>query len=409
VKSEQSRNDRRWLWGVLCFSSVVFCIVWRWQTFHLSDFTRASFGHLQYSDTVVFYYARNLPAHQLPYVQQQFEYPVLTGLAIWLSAWAPDISGYFLATSALLLACFLGCFVLLTRLGPATRLSRYAAAPGLALYGVLNWDALGLIGLVAGIYFAHRRRFGWAGIVLALGASAKLFPAFILPVLLVSALRASDLPDPRAEMLSDRERLIERAKPATRLLASFVAVTLALNVPIALLNYDGWSHFWTFQSTRGINPDSIWFHLPRASDHVVSVWFVELVLFVVTVTCIEVWLNRGAGWEAGCLLCLLAFLLFSRDYSPQYDLWLLPLLAILACPLWLWLVFVVLDAAYYASIFWYYFLSFGGHLFFPVPDPGIMLGITVWGREAALTMLLAWAFIRLRTASESEQSALWAL
>jgi hypothetical protein len=126
------------------------------------------------------------------------------------------------------------------------------------------------------------------------------------------------------------------------------------------------------------------------------VWFVELVLFVVVVTCIEVWLNRGAGWEAGCLLCLLAFLLFARDYSPQYDLWLLPLLAILACPLWLWLVFVVLDAVYYASIFWYYYLGFGGHLVFPIPDPDIMLGIAVWERETALALLTIWAFVRLR-------------
>jgi uncharacterized membrane protein len=404
MESATSRNERRRLWGVLCLTSVVICIAWRWQTFHLSDFTRASFGHLQYSDTVVFYYSRNLAAHQIPYVQQQFEYPVLTGLAIWLSAWAPDISGYFLVTSALLLACFLGCFVLLARLGPATRLSRYAAAPGLALYSVLNWDALGLIALVAGIYFAHRRRFGWAGIILALGTSAKLFPAFIFPAILVYALRGRDLPDPRVERMSGRERLIEHMKPAARLVAGFAVVTLAANVPIALLNYDGWSHLLTFQSSRGINPDSIWFHLPRVSDHTVSVWFVELVLFVVIVTCMEVWLNRGTGWEAGCLLCLLAFLLFTRDYSPQYDLWLLPLLAILACPLWLWLIFVVLDAAYYASIFWYYYLSFGGHLFFPVPDPAIMLGITVWGREAALAMLAVWAFIRLRAARESDRA-----
>ena len=395
MASETRRNDhdRPVLWGVLCVASVVVCIAWRWQTFHLSDFTRASFSHLQYSDTVVFYYGRNLPAHRIPYVQQPFEYPILTGFAIWLAAWAPDIRGYFLVTSALLLICFLGCFVLLARLGPSTRLSRYAAAPGLALYGVLNWDALGLIGMVAGIYLTHRRRFGWAGIVLALGASAKLFPAFILPVLLVAALHP---PDSRVTRHSGRAGALERIKPAFRLVAGFVAITLGLNVPIALLNYNGWSQFWVFQSSRGINPDSIWFHLPHVSDHVVSVWFVELILFVVVVACIEVWLNRGAGWEAGCLLCLLAFLLFTRDYSPQYDLWLLPLLAILACPLWLWLVFVVLDAVYYASIFWYFYLSFGGHLFFPVPDPDIMLGIAVWGRETALALLTIWAFVRLR-------------
>lgn len=392
-----------WLpWGVICVALVVACVVWRWQTFHLSDFTLASFGHLQYSDTVVFYYSRNLATHGLPYVHQPFEYPVLTGLVIWLAAWVPDISGYFLATSALLVACFLGCVILLSRFGSSTRLSRYAAAPGLALYGVLNWDALGLVGLVAGLYCAHRRRFGWAGVVLALGASAKLFPAFILPVLLVYAWHADDALDLRVEGLRRHTRLVDRAKPVARLIAGFASVMVAVNLPVALLNYDGWSHFLNFQATRGINPDSIWFHLPRASDHVVSVWFVELVLFVVVVTCIEVWLNRGAGWEAGCLLCLLAFLSFTRDYSPQYDLWILPLLAILACPLWLWLVFVLLDAAYYAAIFWYYYLGFGGHLFFPVSNREVMLGIAVWGREGALALLLGWAFIRVRTARASE-------
>ena len=396
-------HDRRWGWGALCVASVLACVVWRWQTFHLSDFTRASFGHLQYSDTVVFYYSRNLAAHTLPYVHQPFEYPVLTGFAIWLAAWAPDISGYFLATSALLLACFLGCFVLLARLGPSVRLSRYAAAPGLLLYGVLNWDALGLIGLVGGIYCARRRHFGWAGIVLALGASAKLFPAFILPVILIRAWYASRSLVPSGALRNAGERLLRRAQPALRLLAGFAAVTVALNLPLALLNYDGWSYFLNFQATRGINPDAIWSHLPAAADRVISVWFVELVLFVVIVTCIEVGLNRGAGWEAGCLLCVLAFLLFTRDYSPQYDLWVLPLLAILACPLLLWVVFVVLDAAYYAAIFWYDYLSFGGHLFFPVPDPAVMLGITVWGREIALLLLAVWAFVRLRRAPVAER------
>lgn len=397
MTSDTAAHDHLRFWGLVCAGSIVLCSAWRWQTFHLSDFARASFAHLQYSDTVVFYYGRDLAAHQIPYVQQPFEYPILTGFTIWLAAWAPDIAGYFLVTSLLLLACFLGCFVLLARLGPPTRIGRYAGAPGLALYGVLNWDALGLVGLVGGIYLAHRRRFGWAGMVLALGASAKLFPAFIVPVLMVVAWHSGTLPTARREE-GRRARLLEHAKPVARLVGGFGAVTLGLNVPIALLNYGGWSQFWTFQSTRGVNPDAIWFHLPHTADHVISVWFVELVLFVVAMTCIEVWLKRGAGWEAGCLLCLLAFLLFTRDYSPQYDLWLLPLLAILACPLPLWLLFVVLDAAYYASIFWYDYLSFGGRLFFPVPDPDLMLGLTVWGREAALAMLAIWAFRRIRRA-----------
>lgn len=395
---------QRRLWAAVCAIFVLGCIVWRWQTFHLTNFTLSSFGHLQYSDTVVFYYTRNLAAHQVPYVHQTFEYPVLTGLAIWLAAWVPDISGYFLATSVLLLACFLGCFVLLARLGPARGLYRYAAAPGLALYGVLNWDALGLIGLTAAIYCAHRRRFGWAGVALALGASAKLFPAFVLPVLLIRAWYAAP-PEGEAPEGAARERLVARAQPALRLAAGFLGVTLALNVPFALLNYAGWSHFWTFQSSRGINPDSIWFHLPSFSDHSISIWFVELVLFVVIVTCVEVTLNRGAGWEAGCLLCLLAFLLFTRDYSPQYDLWILPLLALLLCPLPLWLAFVTLDALYYAAIFWYEYVELGGHLPFPVPDPDNMLGIAVWGREVALAALAVWAFLLLRRAGALQREA----
>lgn len=57
-----------------------------------------SWGHLAYSDVISLYYAFHLGNRALPYVHTRVEYPVLTGIFMWLAAWAPGVQGYFLAS-----------------------------------------------------------------------------------------------------------------------------------------------------------------------------------------------------------------------------------------------------------------------------------------------------------------------
>jgi hypothetical protein len=397
-------------WFLPFLGLIILGIAWRWPTLnHLGDYDRFAFGHLAYSDIVKLYVIRDLAAHHVPYLQQNVEYPVLTGVTMWLTAFIPGITGYFLGNAALLVACGLGCFILLARLDRGRGLTRFALAPGLALYSVLNWDLIALLCLTAALYCMRRDRSGWAGTWLAIGASAKLFPAFVLPVFWAHAAAQSQTLATRPSdavvippypsrwgvvytWTKSHVSSILHAPPPARLLLSFTLVTLMLNLPIILISPGGWVYFLSDQTGRGVNPDSIWAHMPGVSVFIASfIFFYAFVGGVIWITS-RVRATGGEGWEAGALLSLLLFLLFTKDYSPQYDLWLLPLLALLACPLWLWLTFITADLAYYAAIFFDLYLGVGGHAAISrsLTDNFLLCG-AVWWRELVLALFFLWA------------------
>jgi hypothetical protein len=353
--------------------------LWRFESFHISPARAFAYGRLAYSDIFVLYGRDHLATHHLPYLQTHIEYPVVTGFIMWLTALAPGIDGYFWANATLLVGCAVASLVLLARLEPEDRLWRIALAPMLISYGALNWDMVSVLELVGALYCVRRGRFGWAGALLALGTWTKLYPGLVLPVILAYSLRL--------EFIEGNRLLSTRSRP-TRLLTGFVAVTAALNVPVALLNFDGWSYPVVFQAGRPINPDSIWFHVPNMSLGLANFWFVSILAFGLVWLAIRTW--SGDRWEAAALLAILLFLLATRDYSPQYDTWILPLLVILACPLWLWIVFGLADLAYYAGIFWWLYQNGGGRVPLDLAQGNVALGVTIWGREIALMLLFIW-------------------
>jgi uncharacterized membrane protein len=378
---------------VPCLLLVLGGALWRWPTLHRPDYLLFASQHLSYSDVVAFYGGSIAPGHQFPYIQQPIEYPVLTGLILWLTGFVPSIEGYFLANIVLLGGCLLGCYAILAQMGPGTHLARFAMAPGLALYGVLNWDAPALLCLVAALWCCRRDSWTSAGILVAVGASAKLFPVFILPVLVASSLHASWRPDCRSGRFAvDRASLLSHS--VVRLLSGFAGALIVINGPFAILNWDGWFNWVTKQSQRGINPDSIWAHIPMIPEQVSRSLMASLMVGAITWVALEVW--RGGSREAGALLSLLIFLLCTRDFSPQYDLWTLPLLAMLACPIWAWSFFVTADVLYAVCVFHFYASYAAGQPGDALTRAEMFVGWSVWGRETALAVLAVWAWTRLR-------------
>jgi hypothetical protein len=383
------RNYYVWIWVLPCVALLLYGAALRWPTLEpQANYLSFAAGRLAYSDVVAFYSAEN----PIPYLERDVEYPVLTGLTLWLSGFAPGGNkGYFLVNALVLSAALLGCFVCLARSGPGVRLMYFALAPALAFYGVLNWDALGLLGLAAAAYCLRRERFGWAGFWLGIGTSAKLFPLFILPVLWAYSVRWS-APAPESERGADLAAWAF-APSARRLLGGFAAVMLALNLPLALLAPAGWSYFMRFQAGRTNNLDSIWQHLPPIPDAAQSLIFA--LLFLGGVGWLIERVLEGARWDLAALLSLLLFLLFTKVYSPQYDLWLLPLLALVACPLGLWLGFVIADAMYYWAIFYFYYVYAGGEALVSLDTATRLVSGSVWLRELALALLFIWGVRRL--------------
>ena len=203
------------------------------------DYWRWAFAHQSYSDLLTLYAPRYLSgAHPLPYIADRIEYPPLLGLTLWLPALVPGGPAMYLALSALLLCACLGLALRSLSLLPDARPWWLAATPALAYYAFLNWDLLP-IALIAGSLLAlERGRTARSGALAALGVAAKLFPAALAPAAL-GALAASG------------------RRPLLRWAAAAAGLLLAINLPLALLAWDGWSWFFRFNAARGAE-NSVW-------------------------------------------------------------------------------------------------------------------------------------------------------
>lgn len=283
------------------------------------------YTQLCFTDAEILWFNRSLADGAVPYVESELEYPVVLGAYVWVAAAATVALGggfaLFLgltAVGAAVLAVVV--LVLLHRMGaPPGRLWWWAAGPTLLLYAVWNWDLLPIALLLASIALHRSGRDAWSGVAAGLGVAAKVFPALVVPVILVALVRA------------------RRPDRLVRFAAAGAGAWLAVNLPVAVLEPSGWWHFYAFSIDREPTRASTWSTLdavPGLSGVAEVGATLSLPLLLGGVVAILVVGSRRLApddlWRL--MVPLVAwFLLVSKVYSPQFDLWLLPLL-ILALP-----------------------------------------------------------------------------
>ena len=367
-----------------------------------------------YSDIQYLWLGRDIDKHVFPYVSGSItpdgklvggvvEYPVLTGLLIWAGAYFATTDGAFLLASALLMAPF-GLLTgwMLGRLA-RWRALLWAVGPPLVLYAFHNWDLPVVACAVGAIYVVHGRstqrpladRATVAAVLLGLGFALKLYPgAFVVPLALY--VLAQSRPGSLDWWGALRVPLVAGA-----------TVVLA-NLPFAVAGFEGWRASFTFQQLRKVDltTNSVWYWGFRPESdpenlefqHAVDVASPLLVLlsFAVAVG-VGWWRFRREGsypWIAVSAAMLCGFMLLHKVHSPQYTLWLLPFLVLLAVP-WGWIAaYLAADAVMGIGIFrWFYAFKAGeGGIYDGVAAQAVAVG--VWGRAALLVVLFV-MFLRL--------------
>lgn len=383
------------------------------------DLTMRAERDVCYSDIQYLWIGRDIDRHVFPYVHGGItdagqlyggtvEYPVLTGLLMWLGAFFAHNDHQFLLYSALLLTPFaLGTAWLLGKLA-RWRALLWALGPPLVLYAYHNWDLAVAACAVGAVYVLHR---GWgragpdrplrtrataAAVLLGLGFAFKLYPAiFTLPLMLYVATGGPGgrgLPPGRRRDIAG----------ALRVGATALLTVVLVNLPFLLVGFKGWRASFTFQELRSVDitTNSIWFWGFRpfsdpgnkSFQDLVSVLSPTLILVSFVVACGLGWLRyRREGtypWVAVSAAMLCGFLLFHKVHSPQYTLWLVPMFVLLRVPkVWVALYYLA-DLAMGIGIFRYYYAITYNKPF------GIYDGLAaqatsvgVWGRAALLTVL----------------------
>jgi hypothetical protein len=136
-------------------------------------------------------------------------------------------------------------------------------------------------------------------------------------------------------------------------------------VPIAVLNVTGWGRFYGLNSTRGADWGSIWYffeteHWPVLGGLSLSeLNLLSLALFVVAAALIGVLAlaaPRRPRVAQLFFLILAAFLLVNKVWSPQYVIWLVPLVVLARPRLWSYLLWQVAEVGYFFAI-WAYLIT----------------------------------------------------
>jgi uncharacterized membrane protein len=300
---------------------------------------------LCYSDVAALYSSddrdRGLDEDRVPYLDGQNEYPVLTGLTMWVAAVPSGSYQTFVVWNALLLTAAAAATAWALHAFTGRRAMWFAVAPTLLVYGLVNWDLMAVALATAATLAYLRGRDGPAGVLLGLGAAAKLYPALLVIPFALGRRREG------------------RAGDARRLAVAAALTWTAVNLPFAVFGFDRWSEFFRFNSARGADWDSLWFIGARPFGHVWDAGVLNVLSGMAFVAAaVGLWwaASRRPGfrpWTFGFPL-LVAFLLTNKVYSPQYGLWLLPWFAAAVPSLRLFVAFEIADVAVFLTRFQFF-------------------------------------------------------
>ncbi|MFC3503467.1 glycosyltransferase family 87 protein [Micromonospora krabiensis] len=317
-----------------------------------------------YTDVLALYYAEGLNEGKVPYRDHPVEYPVLTGYFMGalglpvheLGVDDPSINQgrWFYNLNALVLGALgvatVAVILALRRRRPWDA-ALFALSPALILTATVNWDLLA-VGLAAfGLLAWAKRRPLVAGLLLGLAGAAKLWPLFLLGPILVLALRAS------------------RLRAAFTAVAAAAVAVVTVNLPAAVPYWENWDRFFELNSSRAIDWGTLWY-IGRYLDgrvgasgtgpfewlnaNISTLNMLSYALFGLAclgVAALALLAPRRPRLAQLGFLVVAAFLIFSKVWSQQFVLWLLPL-AVLARPRWgAFLAWQLAEVCYFAAFY----------------------------------------------------------
>ena len=352
--------------------------------------------HMCYSDISALYGAREINTDKWPYssATNAVEYPVLTGVVMWATGLlVGDPNGYrtyFDINTLLILLLFFASVFILWRLKP-DYVALFPIAP--AVFGslLINWDIYAVLFALLSLYFYKDNKMDLSALFMGIAIATKFYPGVMLFGIALVFWKNKEL-----------QRLL-------RYLVVTIATWLAINLPVALNNFDGWWRFFKLNIERDNDLGSLWYAAALLDLPSGNLNNLTIIAFVLAVGAIGVLYfsiaDHRSDFENLILIAFLtvaAFVTISKVYSPQYILWLTPL-AVLAMTrdeqrraFWVW---QGTEALYHFAI-WQYLASYTGAKF---GIPETFYALTIFIRVAGLAYFSG---VLIRTARPRSQGPL---
>jgi hypothetical protein len=336
-----------------------------------------------YRDYALTFWTRGF--HALP-----VEYPPLA-LLPFSATLLPPFGDYFTTYALWMLALAVLGYVGFLIYSTHRRALVYAVYLIVGAAGTLlaRFDLVPALLTLAALWATQRRRFGWAYVLIALGILMKLYPAFLLPIVMIAQWRAATA-RARIEGAAPAEKLVGRwwwdrpsvvlrrlwAQPAMPRLAAGVGlcagiVALGFWAALAMSPTDAFSGF-NYAGARPLQIEStpatlLWLGTllgsPAHPDYsFVSLNYVgpldmilkPLSMVALLALCLLVYWRQAQGRLTvgqAFVACLCVVVATNKIFSPQYLIWLLPVVAAVEGFDLFWLAICVLTTLNYPIIY----------------------------------------------------------
>ena len=245
-------------------------------------------------------------------VQHPVEYPALTGLVMWLLSFlvSPSetaIFDYYRITSAFQIVLLAVSAYLIFKLAGKKYGFYFILAPAVLYSLNRNWDIWAIAAMLLAIYLFEKKRFQLSAILLAVSIATKFFPIVLMLPIMIIFLRNKEF------------------KLFVRYALTTAVAWVVINLPFVLINYEGWVYFYKFSAERGLGSASFFeitnIILPSITFSSIH-FYVLNILALVAVTTYFIKLKSVPTLSATSFFVMFGFILFNKQYSMQYVIWL---------------------------------------------------------------------------------------
>jgi uncharacterized membrane protein len=247
------------------------------------------------------------------------EYPALTGLVMWLFSFfiAPAQYAwvdYFRLTAIVHIGLFGFLAFYLKKLSSRNLAIIFAVSPAVLYSLNRNWDIWAILPMIAAIYLFEKKKIKQSAFWLAVSIATKFFPLVALLPIAVYYIRNKRISD------------------GLKYIGLTLGFWLAINIPFMLVNFRGWSYFYEFSYKRPIGSASVFEIASVTGNPLPNTKLLFYVFNLVALGLVILYLtksNKVISIGEGTFFTMFAFILFNKQYSMQYVIWLASL-AVLA-------------------------------------------------------------------------------
>jgi uncharacterized membrane protein len=245
-------------------------------------------------------------------VQNPVEYPALTGLIMWLLSFLVSPSqtavyDYYRITAGIQIVLFAICAYLIYKLVGKKYAYYFALAPAVLYSLNRNWDIWAIVAMLFAILLFERKKYILSAILLSVAIATKFFPiVLMLPIMII--------------FLRNRQ-ISTFIKYGLTILITWILI----NLPFVLVDLEGWAYFYKFSAERALGSASFYelvnIFIPGIKFSSIHFYILNVLVFL-SVTAFFMKLKTVPTLAESSFFVMFAFILFNKQYSMQYVIWL---------------------------------------------------------------------------------------